>query len=152
MKTSLVFDIFKVKRYLCICTTIDRVVASDHGGFYMSKFVSILVSKNRININLNALVNISSNIFALPFQEKKYIFCYPQHVTWVTWRYCHTIIPVIIPEGTGKLQFLLQYIKNFEKFAQIFLSKYFTSASSLVDSLWISWCKSTRGHLGSHDK
>ena len=36
----------------------------------MSKFVSILVSKNRININLNALVNISSNIFALPFQEK----------------------------------------------------------------------------------
>ena len=50
--------------------TIDGVVAVDHGGFYMSKFVSILVSKNRININLNALVNISSNIFALPFQEK----------------------------------------------------------------------------------
>ena len=74
MKTSLISGISKVKHYLCICTTIDRVVASDHGGFYMSKFVSILVSKNRININLNALVNISSNIFALPFQEKKYIF------------------------------------------------------------------------------
>ena len=115
MKTSLISGISKVKHYLCICTTIDRVVASDHGGFYMSKFVSILVSKNRININLNALVNISSNIFALPFQEKKYIFCYPQHVTWVTWRYCHTIIPVIIPEGTGKLHFLLRYIKNFLK-------------------------------------
>lgn len=40
----------------------------------MSKFVSILVSKNRININLNALVNISSNIFALPFQEKIHFF------------------------------------------------------------------------------
>ena len=50
--------------------TIHRVVAVDHWGFYMSKFVSILVSKNRININLNALVNISPNIFALPFQEK----------------------------------------------------------------------------------
>ena len=114
--------------------TIDGVVAVDHGGFYMSKFVSILVSKNRININLNALVNISSNIFALPFQEK--IHFYPQHVTQVTW--------LLSRDTTWRywLITILWHIKNLENllnFISIFLSKYFTSASSLLDSLWVSW-------------